>query len=292
MKVVKSSKAPLLFYVLVFLAALSLLGAWFFLHPNSPWHSRNYYYVAFEEIGNLKINNDVNVNGIKKGHVVGFELTDSCVWAKIAVLANVKIPVDSKLSVANAGLMGERVIEISLGDSKNHYANGSGIRGDFDMGSTSIGNIVVDIVKEANYIANVLKDVADSLFSEEKKKDYSRIGEKANKLGKNVSRVVGTAGNSLDISLDSLTIAKNKFVEILDSISPRFDKMGESVDLIKRDFASLEKSLEYLKISITAVIEKLESSENAIEMQKIAEDADKLMEQIKKRGLDLNVDIF
>jgi phospholipid/cholesterol/gamma-HCH transport system substrate-binding protein len=294
------------FYALVFLAALSLFGMWFFWHPNSPWHSRNYYYVAFNEIGSLKVGSAVNVNGLLKGRVTEFELTDSCVWAKIAVLSAVKIPVNSEMSIANAGLMGERVIEISIGNSKKYFEDGARITGYFDMGSTTIGNLIVDIVKEASSIVDILKEAGDSLFSDEKSKTYGRIGQKANQLGKNVSRVASSSERSMKISLDSLTVAKNKVADILDSIGPNLDGMSENAELLKNNIASLEKSLADVKSNMTSIAQKLKSGENTVslvfdeeqqgklrmEMQKVAEDAEKLMERIKKRGLDLNVDIF
>jgi phospholipid/cholesterol/gamma-HCH transport system substrate-binding protein len=306
MKTIKSNKPPLLFYTLVISAVVLLFSTWFFFHPNSPWHSRNYYYIAFEEIGSLRINNDVNINGITKGYVAGFELADSCVWAKVAVLSDVKIPVNSKMHIANSGLMGERVIEIKLGDSNVYHGDGAYIMGYFDMGTTSIGNILVDIVKEANYIVDAVKDVGDTIFSEKNMERYSEIGHKLKQFEKNVSRVIGSVESSLAVSFDSLSVAKDKIEGILDSIAPSFDRMGESFDLLEKNFASLEKSLESFKNNITAIIEKLETGENTIslvldksqkgnikhEMQKIAEDAETLMEKIKTRGLDLNVDIF
>jgi phospholipid/cholesterol/gamma-HCH transport system substrate-binding protein len=294
------------FYTLVSLALISLFGMWFFWHPNSPWHSRNYYYVSFDEIGSLKVNNAVNVNGLLKGRVVDFNLTDSCVWAKVSVLSDVKIPKDSKFNIANAGLMGERVIEISLGKSKAYYEDGARIKGFFDIGSTNIGSIMVDIVKEANSIVDILTETGDSLFSDEKTKTYDKMGQKIDKLGRNISRVVSSSERSLKISLDSLTIAKNKAADILDNIGPNLDNVAENAESLKKNITSLEKSLIDIKSNITSIAQKLKSGENSIslsldeehqgklrqEMQKVVEDAEKLMESIKKRGLDLNVDIF
>jgi len=295
-----------LFYFFVSLGALFLFGLWFFLHPNSPWHLRNYYKIAFEEIGNLRAGDFVNVNGMLKGYVKDFELTDSCVWTEIAVLAEVKIPVDSKLHIANAGLMGERVIEIVLGKSENYYADGERIAGNFDMGSTTIGNLVLDILKETNDIANILADVADTLFSEDRVKDYKRLGQKAEQLGNKTSHIVNVAERSVIVSVDSLVVAKNKIAEIINNIKPDLDGMVKNIDELQKNFAILEKYLEDIKNSINSIAQKLETGDNTIslalnkeqdgdlrrQMKKISEDADKLMEKIRKGGLDLNVDIF
>jgi len=301
-----SKKIPWLYYSIIFSLLLLLFSSWFFFHPNSPWHSRNHYLVAFEEIGNLKIGNDVNVNGLPKGYVEKFELTDSCVWAKLAVLSKVKIPINSEFRLVNVGLMGERVVDITLGDSKKYYANNSNIKGNFDAGSTTVGELAIDILKEASDIFSVVNDLADTLFSEQKMKDYKRLTEKGKKLGNKVSHFASSSERSAKASIDSLIEAKEKLAEILDKIKPNMDGAIENADLLGENFANLEKSLEAVKNSISSIAEILESGENTIslaldknqkgdlrrEIFKILGDAEGLMEKIKRRGLDLNVTIW
>jgi len=301
-----SKKIPWLYYSIVFSILLLLFSSWLFLHPNSPWHSRNHYIVAFEEIGNLKEGNAVNVNGLKRGYVEKFELTDSCVWTEIAVLSKVKIPMDSEFRIVNVGLMGERVVEITLGDSKKYYAKDSHIKGNFDAGSTTVGELAIDILKEASDIVDIVNDLADTLFSEQKVKDYKRLTEKGKKLGDRVSRVATYSKRSAQISIDSLIEAKDKLAEILDKIKPNMDGAIENANLLGENFANLEKSLEAVKNNIASIAETLESGENTIslamdknkkgdlrrEMLKVYSDAESLMEKIKGRGLDVNATIW
>ena len=301
-----SKDVPWLYYSIVFSLLLLLFSLWFFLHPNSPWHSRNHYIVAFEEIGNLKVGNAVNVNGLKKGYVEKFELTDSCVWTKVAVLSKVKIPMDSEFRLVNVGLMGERVVEITLGDSKKYYAKDSRIKGNFDAGSTTVGELAIDILKEASDIVDIVNDLADTLFSEQKVKDYKRLTEKGKKFGDRVSRVANSSERSAMASIDSLIEAKEKLSEILDKIKPNIDGAIGNANLLGENFANLEKSLEAVKNSIASIAEILENGDNTIslaldknqkgdlrrEMLKVFSDAESLMEKINRRGLDLNATIW
>jgi len=301
-----SKNVPWLYYSLVFSLFLLLFSLWFFLHPNSPWHSRNHYVVAFEEIGNLKIGNAVNVNGLPKGYVEKYELTDSCVWTKIAVLSSVKIPVNSRLRLINVGLMGERAVEITLGDSKKYYANHSRIIGNFEMGSTNVGELAIEILKETSAIVDIASNLADTLLSEQRKKDYKRLTYKGKKFGSDVSRLANSAGRSVQASVDSLVEAKEKITEILDNIKPNIDGMEKNADLLGKNFANLEKSLEAVKNSIASIAKILETEENTVslaldknkngalrrEAAKILGDAENLMAKIKKQGLDLNVTIW
>jgi len=301
-----SKSPPWAFYSVVASIILLPISLWFFLHPNSPWHSRNYYFIDFSEIGNLKINDAVNVNGLTRGSVKEFLLTDSCVWAKIAVLAKIKIPVNSKLHVANIGLMGDRVIEITLGNSNVYYENGAYFSGLFDMGSTSMGILVMDVLEEAKAIADILGDVADTLFSEERVKDYKILGHKANLLGDKTSRMASLAERSAIASIDSLIEAKDRLLEIIDDMKPNFDGIVDDLDSLQKYFVNLKISLKKIENSIVLIAENLEKGDNTIslaldknqngdlrnEMIKISKDAEQLMKKITKDGLDLNVTIF
>jgi len=301
-----SKNVPWLYYSLVLSGLLLIFSLWFFLHPNSPWHSRNHYIIAFKEIGNLKIGNAVNVNGLPRGYVEEFELTENLVWTKVAVLSKVRIPIDSKWNLINVGLMGERVVDVTLGDSKKYYANESRIIGYFDASSTTVGERIVDILKETSDIVDVVSGLADTLFSEQKMKDYKRLTEKGKKLGNRVSHVANSTKSSLQTSIDSLVDAKEKVAEILDNIKPNLDNAFENANLLGENFANLEKSLEAVKNRVISIAEILESGDNTIslaldknrngelrhEIHKIYNDAESLMARIKKRGLDLNVTIW
>ncbi|MDR3000966.1 MAG: MlaD family protein [Fibromonadaceae bacterium] len=303
MKKVQQNR-PWLFYGIVFFGVLCLFSLWFFLHPKSPWHERHYYKVAFSEVGNLKKGNSVNVNGLPKGYVKRIELTDSCVWTEVAVLANVKIPKDSRMHVANAGLMGERVIEISLGNSTSYYEDGAQIMGFFDMGSTTIGYLIVDIVEEAEAIIDILSNTMDTLFSEEKIESYKRLEKKAKLLGNRATYFVNTAEKSLVASFDSLVLAKDKIVEIVDDIKPDLDGAVKHANELEKNYAELEKTLGDFQKSIVSIAKRIESDTTTIalvfddggdlklRMSSISGSAEKLLEKIKRRGLDLNVDLF
>jgi phospholipid/cholesterol/gamma-HCH transport system substrate-binding protein len=301
-----SKSTPWAFYSIIASIILLPISLWFFLHPNSPWHARNYYFIDFSEIGNLKINDAVNVNGLTRGSVKEFVLTDSCVWAKIAVLAKIKIPVNSKLHVANIGLMGDRVIEITLGNSNVYYKNGAHFTGFFDMGSTSMGILVMGVLEEAKGIADVLENTLDTLFSEERIKDYEILKHKANLFGNKASRIASSAERSAMASIDSLIEVKDRIVEIIDNMKPNIDGIIDDLDSLQKNFANLKISLKKIENNIILIAENLGSGDNTIslaldknqngdlrrEMMKISKDAEQLMEKITKDGLDLNVTIW
>ena len=301
-----NKNSSLFFYIIIGVGVLSVFSLWFFLHPNSPWHSRNHYWVAFAEIGDLKIRDAVNVNGLTNGYVEEFELTDSCVWTKIVVLSKIEIPTDSRIQVINAGLMGERVVNIDIGNSNDYYENNARIKGVFDLGSTTVGTIAINIIKEANDIANTLAEIVDTVFSEQKKQHYKRIGTKAKQFGKGTMRILNSTEKSAVSSIDSLKFALAHVSVILEETEESFAQIADNLDLAKNNYKNLSESLEKVKSSVELIAQKLESGDNTAslalsrehhselraEMHKISESAEELLQKITKDGLDLNVDFW
>ena len=301
-----NKSSSLYFYIIVGICVLSIFCLWFFKHPNSPWHSRNHYWVSFSEIGGLKIRDAVNINGLPNGYVEEFELTDSCVWAKIAVLSKIEIPTDSRIQVINAGLMGERVVNIMIGNSNDYYKDNARIKGVFDLGTTTVGTIAINIIKEANGIANTLADIADTIFSEPKKQHYKRIGTKAKQFGKGTMHILNSAEKSALSSIDSLKFALAHVSGIMEETEETFAQIADNLEMAKHNYKNLSESLEKVKSSVELIAQKLESGDNTAslalsrelhselraEMHKISESAEELLQKITRDGLDLNVDFW
>ena len=72
-------------------------------------------YAVFEDVGTLTEGDPVKINGVKMGKVVSRVLKDNKVMVGMELDASVNIPEDSRVTIQNVGLMGERMIGIRLG---------------------------------------------------------------------------------------------------------------------------------------------------------------------------------
>ncbi|MCL2101444.1 MAG: hypothetical protein FWH22_06995, partial [Fibromonadales bacterium] len=105
-------------------------------------------------------------------------------------------------------------------------------------------------------------------------------------------------------SFDSLVLAKDRIVEIADDIKPNFDGAVKNANELEKNYADLKKTLGDFQKSIVSIAKKIESDTTTIslafdeggdlklKMKNVSESADSLMQKIKRRGLDLNVDFF
>ena len=80
---------------------------------------------VFSRSGGLESGNDVRINGIKVGSVVGLELTpDYAAKVVLNVRETVKLPVDSTAVIASDGLMGGTFVRLEPGKAKEFLKGG------------------------------------------------------------------------------------------------------------------------------------------------------------------------
>ena len=102
----------------------------------------------FSKSGGLESGNDVRINGIKVGSVVGLGLTpDYTAKVTLNIHENVKIPNDSTAIIASDGLMGGIFVRLEPGKSQETFKAGDRIEKTKDFRSME------DIVSEVIFLA-------------------------------------------------------------------------------------------------------------------------------------------
>ena len=303
-RVVKRIKENLLPFIVFVILVTSCSAAWFFLHPASPYHERFSFVVSFDAVGTLSPGNLVKVRGIKRGEITKVELTDDAVYVTVRVLAETKVPRNSEFRLITAGLMGEREVCILTGDSKELVHDGDTLVGHFDEGLSGFGRKLGAIIADLGELKDSVRSVMDSLSDGETGVQIQRVSKKA----KNVVYKSRVNVNSWKTEVESLlekcdqslanaqaaleVIAKNGAVRIRD-LNALVDRTRLLLESVKR-----------LKDQSNTVLGKLMEGDNSAglvmdltspinnELDKLLLDVNALLEDIKKNGLDINVDIF
>ena len=81
----------------------------------------------FLKVGGLNTGADVRINGVKVGTVVSQKINplDYMVDVKLSLMPNISLPVDSVITVAGDGLMGDKFVKIEPGSSEEKLTPGS-----------------------------------------------------------------------------------------------------------------------------------------------------------------------
>ncbi|BCO08642.1 outer membrane lipid asymmetry maintenance protein MlaD [Desulfolithobacter dissulfuricans] len=93
-----------------------------------PWLTGSTTYVVyadFDNVSGVKPGADVQIAGVTVGTVRELELTDDALArAAMQIDKTIKIPVDSMASVKSQGIIGDKIIQITLGGDEENLKPG------------------------------------------------------------------------------------------------------------------------------------------------------------------------
>ncbi len=121
------------------------------------------WHVRFPQTGGLGASDEVQVNGIRKGKVRDIRLVDSRVVVDIGLATDVKLSTNSRVAIRNVGLMGEKVISVTLGLPGPMRSTRDTIEGSYELG---IPEVVADMggtFSAIDHLAAELESVAADL---------------------------------------------------------------------------------------------------------------------------------
>lgn len=300
-RLVKENLVPFIIFLILL---SSCCGAWFFLHPSSPYHERTRFVVSYDAVGTLSPGNRVEVRGISRGRILKVELTDDAVYVTAEVLATTKIPRNSEFRLINSGLMGEREMCVLTGDSPDLVQDGDTLVGKYDEGMSGVGKKLVVIMNDAKEIKDSIRAVVDSIEKGESGKQLQRVTKKVKQVVQLTKVNVRSWKTDVDALLDECDRSLGNAKQALDVIADRgATKIHEIDSLMDRTQQLLKKVIE-LKGQTEGIVEKLTGKDNTAslflapdsdfnrELDRLVSDVDSLLQDIKKNGLDINIDIF
>ena len=293
-RLIKENVVPFIVFMVI---AVSCCGAWFFFHPSSPYHDRYSFVVSFQAVGTLSPGNLVAIQGIPCGEITKVELTDDAVYVTARVLATTVIPVNSDFRLINSGLMGEREMCILSGDSSRLVADGDTLVGFYDAGTSGIGKKISTIILDVSEIKDTLSVGATGKSVER----VFRKGRMVTRSAKSnlISWKEGTMGvlDGMDHSLEdakaTLNAVSAKGGASLSQVDGFLDRINDLLANVQKMKGQSEEILgKLLKEDNSAGLLMDSRSQFNEELNKLLKDVDRLLEDIKKSGLNINIDIF
>ena len=302
-KLSRYGNKKMLLFILLCCAGIFLL--WYFFHPLSPHNERTRYVAAFAEIGPTEDGKNVKIGGIPKGRITRFHKTNTLIYVQFEVVSSVRIPKDSRLIFASAGFLGNREIEIVLGESPEFFKKGDTIFATrFDKGM----NTAKADLRESIQSLQEMLDTAKAFINDfTKGKDGEQIQAVTSK-GKRLVSQVSSDGKAWKASLDSLFGNLSCAVKNLESsVGEISGQLSSAKDSGKASLEKLEQLLgnvKNLKTQLSDVLASLDQTDNSagLILQKggeldatlsnLTKDIGALIRDIKRNGAKLNVDFF
>lgn len=294
-----------LFPFIVFMILVVGCGmAWYLFHPSSPYHKRYSFVVSYQEIGTLSPGNRVVVRGIAKGQILKVELTDDAVFVKVEVLADTKISRHSEFRLINAGLMGEREMNILTAEDDDWIVDGDTVYGAYDDGIAGVGVVFLNAVADLDTMQQQIVALKDSLTVGSSGKKIERIVKKGKRLVNAGTALVNDTRDEALAVLDKAEGTLQKIRTEIDDASNHGAATVEKGSALLNRIDELLNQVKDIKADVDALAARLDAKDNTVglvnsgkgklvnELDKLAKDIDSLTKDIKKNGLKLNIDIF
>jgi phospholipid/cholesterol/gamma-HCH transport system substrate-binding protein len=251
---------------------------------------------SFVDIGTLTDGDPVKINGVKMGKVINRTLKDGRVLVDMEIDGAVDIPDDSRVTIQNVGIMGERMIGIRMGVSKTNAEPGKPMQGYFDSGIAEamgmLGDVFGDAQKLVQEIGGLLQQ---TVANEEFLKTFKSITERLDRVTLAIDRLV--AGNEVALNtivkdlktttgdVQSLMATnKSKIDGIVDNFVTSADKANDLVAQGEKIATRVEALIEKIN-NDSSVISKVLKDQQLYDMLKSTmNEADSLLKTINKTG--------
>ena len=128
------------------------------------------WHVVFPQTGGLGPSDEVQVNGIKKGSVQAMHLTGDGVLVDLAIASEVTLTRDSRVTIRNIGLMGEKVIGVDLRSTGGAWTLQDTIPGGYEKG---IPEVMGDVALTIESVTQLSERLAGLIEATDKKGDLT-----------------------------------------------------------------------------------------------------------------------
>ena len=199
----------------------------------------------------------IKVAGIVAGRIKKIQLSGSQALIKFEVLEQIKITSLSKLRIKSVGFLGDKYIDIYLGDpAAERLPENSMVQAETGAGFEQLGKDASEILKDVKVIAAVIKE---SVYTDDRKNAIKEIvtqinefSHNANEISKSLKRVINgneTKLNKVVDNLDKITsqlayetdrYQDGSLLNDLEGIGPILDKVNASAADLREIMADVK----------------------------------------------------
>ena len=228
-----------------------LIIGYSFLRGKNLFEKRRFYYAVYEKVDGLNNSDPVTLNGFPIGKVASLELLDDTSGkslVKIHVVKEVKIPVNSSFQLYSSDLLGEKAVQLILGDAKTYIKEGDTLLGDVSatlqeevsMQILPVKEKAEDLLGSIDSVINTVRVIIQGGQIESSLGSIERATSEFEKVAKNLDTLVVTERATL-----------SRIFSNIESITANLDSNSENLSLIFSNLAQLSDSLNQANVKQT-----------------------------------------
>lgn len=255
-----------------------LIIGYSFLRGSNLFEKKIYYYAVYGKVDGLNKSDPVTLNGFPIGKVASLALLDDTSGkslAKIHLTKDVKIPSNSSFQLYSSDLLGEKAIQLILGDSKQYALEGDTFAGDVSatlqeevsMQILPVKEKAEDLLGSIDTVINTIKVIIQGGQIESSLGNIEKATNEFEKVARHLDTLVVTQSGTLSrifTNIEKITANLDSNSENLTRIFDNFAQVSDSLNQanIKQTVNNLNRSLEELQ----TLLNKINNGEGTIGM--------------------------
>jgi phospholipid/cholesterol/gamma-HCH transport system substrate-binding protein len=239
------------------------------------------WHVTFPQTGGLSTSDEVQVNGLRKGSVQSVALISDHVSVDLALASEVVLTSDSRVSVRNVGLMGEKVIAVDLHASGVPYTSRDTIPGIYEKGIPEVVGGMSGTVDAIAELATQLKGLADAI---DKNGNLTQTLVNLHDTSEQLKAAVVENRTQLRVTLANLNAASKTAKALTTDREAELRKALESFERTAAGLERLTTRLDSLRTTMQSVAGKVDRGDGTL--GKLVNDP-KLYEEAKQTVTEL-----
>lgn len=289
--------------VIILIGLLAMAGALYWLQGYRLEMNTRSVTVLFDDVGTLSAGDKVTVSGVDKGKVTTLVLTGDGVEVHLLLGTDVQLKSDAQFVIKNLGLMGERFIAISPGQSDRPLDYSIPVVGHYDAGLPEVMGLMGEMITELRNLVFVFRRHVGSDTTLKRLNQTIANFEKLSALAvdylaRNEQKLDETADNFLSSSRTLKTMLADNAPRI-DSTVARFERTSANMERVILRLDTLSHSLQEFAVNVNnsdgTLGLLLEDRRLYDDLRRTADNVDDLIADIRanpRKYINLKIELF
>lgn len=214
-------------------------------------------YARFDSVAGLEKRAVVRIAGVKAGYVKEIRLKGHQAHVVMSLDPEVRVPLDSKATLAALGLLGEKYIEILPGESQQYCKPRETIEGLPPVSFDQIGTLLLSIGEEVKEVGEGLRGM---IGGEESRESFRDTLENLSALTTDLRMILGENREEISRSLHRPSEAIGKFEQRMEEVSQNLDEL---ISLVRE---TVQENREEIRLNLKSIKELIKKTEESLRL--------------------------
>ncbi len=219
-------------------------------------------FATFDNAAGVERRTDILVAGVKVGEVDGVTLDDGRARLTLRIDEPIALPADSVVAIRSRGLLGERVVEISQGDSRQRLANGDTLTRSIE--APSIDDLLDDLAAVSSDVRQVTRAVRLVLGGERGEETIAAIVDDVRSVASGLREFLEESGPTLAKTLTNFDEVSENLTYFSSDIARITADNEQTVGEMLENFADASEQMSGALENLKNVSDKIEQGEGTL----------------------------